>query len=1158
MLKPIRDLMTVSISSLGSTSFSLFPPAHAKIVSTNLPNAEAKENQEGFFDLLIDSRFSFTLEMQSPYGSAHPIVSYGGETLIPSSRDGSRWTYTFSVKPDAKVEMDIAYREFSFSLDNGIDLVEGLSAGKIVLAPEGPLSFRLKVYYPNQGTRPTVNVETSDGSPYTLEWTDVEHSEYESTYSYRLNTTANAAVKVSLSNREVSLSSNRKDFFSVSSIELNKTTPWNFGTSRNVPAGERLGFIVEVTDPKYWNVMPGVIFNGVLIQPDSLKKDKGLYYYSAKVRESASILIDLNCVTVILSGVNGGAISLVSPAADTFYVTPGAQFKFRLQVNPPYSSIVPSVKVQDGDYLMHSEVGGNLYDYSYPVSSRLTPIHIDARLSTNKVTFSVLSPGVELLAPNFVYLPQTVKSYAFTLRVDETYAYVTPQVTVGSTTLAPAARDGNLYTYVLSESFIRENPLVDIRMIYARVRLTLSKEVEIVSTDRMVQSDGWYYLHADSPFNFALRVISGSLIDAPAVIATAGESVETLVSRPLGEGCFAYSFNAKAGETDIEVAPYRGITFGSDIPAEITLLSHSRGTHYVPAGSKFEFKLKVKSSYRNVIPSVTIEGNNGEPAKLINSDDTQNLYTFSLTVKDDAVLHFSLKTQTLRFATLPAGVTFLSNPGPFVQAPSGGTFTFSVQVDDAHSSIIPNVSAGRNPVTLLSTDNATHTYTYVVTANTSATVLVALANAVFLSAELPEGMALAGNNGEGTYHLSYGQPFSFSVKKSSDLGEQLRPSAYATTADKTWEILPIVEGEYFNFSLQEVTTNTEILVNVNYRTLTLPTPPSNLVLLNPSPGTHVVGVGGTFYFTLRAADVAYAAVPPTVTSRNELSYVYDPTSGTYLYTLKALYDDNLSFGLNYVSVNVNIATEGVTLASPAGPLSGKQTIYAPIGRDFTLTLDLQLKDGLNSTPTVVVDQVERVVPTEVAVGVYEAKITNMMKDKSVKVLIPRYSIAKTVGISFLIANGVKVSLAGYEYRSMAQYTLQQGDPCLFYFQTDEPYLNAEVSLLVNGLPYLPVPLGGGNYAVNLGIVSFDTNIQILMSASKNTDVLSPADAVKISADGNQVTVETETETPAAVYTLTGRLILQRKINGKESFTLPAGIYIVRAGEETVKIRISNR
>ncbi|MDR2791432.1 MAG: hypothetical protein LBB27_01640 [Tannerellaceae bacterium] len=1162
MVKPGKDFIAVTISREGSASFVLSPPSYTKVV---VDPSVGEITNEGFYNLPVGSTFVFDLQLQQPYESAVPIVRYGGASLTGQYTGNGCWRYSFSVRSDAAVDMDLDYREVVFHCMDDVIVSEAVG-GKMICAPDGNIRFSVRMVYPNHETRPAVD---AGGNP--LVWKEVIVDKYETTYIYELPTTlaARTDITISLDSRVVTLEGTSQGaIFMVSAIELGKEKPWVFGTSMNVPAGERLGVAVTITDSKYADVRPGFVFNGVLMQPDSVQNGK--YYYYVTVRENTSLSLGLNTVTVIFTGTGGNGLSLVEPTTETTYVTPGARLKFRLKTAYPYTSIAPSVRVRDGEYLTPTEVaaGSGLYDFSYTISNRLTPVYIDAKISSYKVVFSVLDPGVELTSsPNIVYLPQTTNGapcmYAFTLKVDDRYAYVTPQVTVGTKQLHFATRNNNVYTYILSD--IRENLLVDIRMVYARLHFSLSQEVAMESVGQMVQPDGYYYLHSDSSFAFSLRVLSGSLIDAPAVIAeTTIEnevSTEVLRPQPLGKGIFAYSFKAKRGDTKIKVDPYRGITFGSDIPADITLRSHSRGTHYVPAGSNFEFTLEVKSSYRNVVPTVTVTGNSGEQAILVGSNNEKNLYRFSLPVKDDATLHFSLQTLTLRFAEIPTGVTLLSNLGSFVQVPVDGTFTFAVQVDNAHSSIQPYVSAGSNPVTLVSTDNATHTYTYAVTAKTSSTVFVSLStNAVLLSVELPDGMELAGNNGEGTHHLSYGQSFSFSVRKSSALDDYLRPIAHAVTANKTWEILPIVSGEYFNFSLQEVTANTEILVNVNYRTLTLPTPPAGLILLHPAPGAHTVGVGGSFSFSLKAVDGAFAYLPPTVISRNDISYLFDAANGIHYYTLKALYDDNLRFDLNYVSLNVEIASDGVALVSPAGDiLYGKQTFYVPVGRDYTLTFDLLLKEGdLNSRPTIVVDQAELVSPTEVSAGVYEATISNMMKNKDVKVFIPRYTIAKTVGISFLIADGVKVSLSGYEYRSMAQYSIQQGDPCLFYFQTDEPYQDAEVVLRVNGTPYEYISLGGGNYAVNLGLVSSDKNIQILMGANKNTDILPPADEVKIVANGNRVVVECETETPISVYTLTGRLHLQRLVSGEESFTLPAGIYIIRTDKEVIKLRIGNR
>jgi hypothetical protein len=1142
------DLITgIHIKAQGSTAFDILCPDGIDLVYTSV------DPVQGSYCLAQDARFTFSLKIKEPFLDAVPVVAYGGKTLT-GTQDGLVWTYDISVVRDAEIEIKLDYVDIRFNILATAEL-SGLKKESNLLRRGGTYSFSVTAYYPNHNIQPIV---FSDQVKYIGSIQEVPG--FKTVFNYTLTPTENELIKIHTNYRTLS--------FSISSSDLTVSNSQGIelpgDTSLTVSEDDRNIFYVIVPG-KFKDVLPSVSFNSALIQPiaNPVPHEGGFkYMYVVTAIRNSSVNVGLNCAKVVLNGL-GNSISLQSPVpTDTFYVTPGTLFKFRLHVAPPYSSVVPAVKLSHtGEYLVPEETGlDGSYDFSFPVAnSRL--ISIDVKLSSYKVILSVLDPGSIALdgGQSVFYFPQATESapnvLVFTVKVKDGFEYISPRVAIGSSYLRPVSRDKEKYTYVLGN--IHENLLVDIQMVYARLKFTLSNGVTLVNTGQGIRPDGYYYLHADSSFSFSLKAPASSPNVAPSVVA--GD--EPLIPRSLGNGIFAYTFKAKkTGDTEIKVSPYREITFGSDIPADITLRSHSQGTYYAPLGSRFEFTLEVKNSYANVVPNVTVDGNAGGQAQLIDRDDEKNIYRFALEIKDHATLHFALQTLTLRFAALPEGISFINNPGPFAQVNAGGTFSFAVQVDKNHSSIQPYVSAGGNSVTLVSVNQTSHIYTYSITAAKSATVFISLsATTVFLSAKLPEGLELAGTNKEGTYHLSYGQPFSFSVRKSSSLAAGIRPAAHVRTEERTWEILPVVNGEYFNFTLQEVTANSEILVDVNYRTLTLSIPSNDLVLLSPLSGTYDVETGGTFNFSLRAVNDRLTHIPPTVTSKNKLSYTFDQVSGIYNYTLTALYDDEISFKLNAVTIVVELAAEGLALVSPSGLLYGKQVFYAPMGGDCTFAFQTGEYNGSISFPTIIVDQVKLLSPseiTEISTGVFQTTLSQLTKDRHLKVTIPRLNSLSQVDISFLIADGITVNLAGYQYRSTARHTIYQGNLCQFFFQSDEPYLDAGVALLVNGAIYNFTSLGGGNYAVNLGSVIFNTNVQILLAVSQTSTLLTSAHEVKIAAHGNSVTVESQDEVPVFVYSLTGQLLFRRRVQGTDSFSLPAGIYIVRAGNETLKLRIS--
>ena len=89
------------------------------------------------------------------------------------------------------------------------------------------------------------------------------------------------------------------------------------------------------------------------------------------------------------------------------------------------------------------------------------------------------------------------------------------------------------------------------------------------------------------------------------------------------------------------------------------------------------------------------------------------------------------------------------------------------------------------------------------------------------------------------------------------------------------------------------------------------------------------------------------------------------------------------------------------------------------------------------------------------------------------------------------------------------------------------------------------------------ITAVSEHLDIVVTLEKLSGIGSiDANKVKFFTTNNRLTVQSTEATEVSVYTLGGSMKYQRIVNGLEQFDLPAGLYILKAGDNAEKIVVT--
>ena len=109
----------------------------------------------------------------------------------------------------------------------------------------------------------------------------------------------------------------------------------------------------------------------------------------------------------------------------------------------------------------------------------------------------------------------------------------------------------------------------------------------------------------------------------------------------------------------------------------------------------------------------------------------------------------------------------------------------------------------------------------------------------------------------------------------------------------------------------------------------------------------------------------------------------------------------------------------------------------------------------------------------------------------------------------------------------------------------------EATVTLNGETIAPDQEGENSYTIAVG--TDDIALEITFSVSTGVDDVLNSTAVTCTMNGNTLSISGELTTPVVLFNCMGRLVLSTTEPTVDLNTLPAGIYIVKANEQTFKI-----
>jgi len=142
------------------------------------------------------------------------------------------------------------------------------------------------------------------------------------------------------------------------------------------------------------------------------------------------------------------------------------------------------------------------------------------------------------------------------------------------------------------------------------------------------------------------------------------------------------------------------------------------------------------------------------------------------------------------------------------------------------------------------------------------------------------------------------------------------------------------------------------------------------------------------------------------------------------------------------------------------------------------------------------------------------------------------------------------------------YDVTYGDYFSFYITVDEEAnpLRAglqpakHITVKANGVESNPVSLGNGRYLATINNITENVIVEIIVTDEPPVSNINPeSDMVKVYSVDGMLYIETPETATVNVFTLTGQLKYQNKVNGMISIPASRGIYMVKVGSGVHKV-----
>jgi len=136
------------------------------------------------------------------------------------------------------------------------------------------------------------------------------------------------------------------------------------------------------------------------------------------------------------------------------------------------------------------------------------------------------------------------------------------------------------------------------------------------------------------------------------------------------------------------------------------------------------------------------------------------------------------------------------------------------------------------------------------------------------------------------------------------------------------------------------------------------------------------------------------------------------------------------------------------------------------------------------------------------------------------------------------------------------YDIDFNKPFTFTLILDDEYDESEVLVLVNGVVIEPEKTKATSYKFTIKNVLDEIKIEIKgVEANDPSGNVEVDSGVKLYTEGSNLIIETPKLMTVTVFTISGKMIKQRNVNGWDSISLDRGMYVVKLDNKVLKIII---
>jgi hypothetical protein len=576
-----------------------------------------RSNQVPLYHQYTDWKDSFSVKVLPDYAHVRPLVKTSFNTILqPSSvTNGDTYTYVFSGTGDMSVTTSLPYKTITFPvLPEGLTYMEPVTAGSSRFSANSSFSFALQTSEIYAKAVPLVTAGQ-------IIITDEDANPNDNIYLYSHLAEVDLTLSINLTYRQftylpidpvlrpfIKYDVSRRDSGVYRFSPSIATQMDTFAIIRNEEAMGNIPFNIKAT-----------VSNGATLQEVAGKP----YTYAVISTVNTEISVTVDKFTVTLPALPEGLVYDQPPSnipsdypkqAGNYSRFPSQHFSFTLRPTGGFTSLIPVVTV-NGNTLSPAAYSGNRYEYSFTVTSSVTPniqmpATVSCTLSSLSEGFAYVSGGPNKTAGVWAHISGIPFRDTFELAIDPNFANVKYAVTAASSTssetLSPTP--GSKQYIVYGDG--TKNITVSLVASYNIIVLP-----DLSSTPQLHYAEGSpanNAIHRHPPgVEFAFTIQRDAGVHAIPVAELTGV---TVTRTEISTDVFRFSFTIPANAAQdltyspvISLPPVYTLTLPSVLPHGVLYASDSPGSgvHFFSQDADISFTLQTESGLDDIHPIVT-------------------------------------------------------------------------------------------------------------------------------------------------------------------------------------------------------------------------------------------------------------------------------------------------------------------------------------------------------------------------------------------------------------------------------------------------------------------------------------------------------------------------------------------------------------------------